>query len=120
MWLGDKTAEERARNRGHRLKGLMSIFGFERLFGHLKKNGFDLEASHITNGVKLEKLFALVVWAFIFSVAWGCHLREQKIKTSAATRRKSLFRLGLESILALIDPWNHANPAHPSPQDFDE
>ena len=98
----------------------MSIFGCEGLFGHLKKNGFDLEATHITNGVKLEKLFTLVVWAFIFSVAWGCHLREQKIKTSAATRRKSLFRLGLESILALIDPWNHANPAHPSPQDFDE
>ena len=84
------------------------------------ENGFDLEATHITNGVKLEKLFALVVWAFIFSLAWGSHLREQKIKTSPGTRRKSLFRPSLESILALIDPWNQANPAHPSPQDFDE
>ncbi len=98
----------------------MSIFGCEGLFGHLKKNGFDLEATHITNGVKLEKLLTLVVWAFIFSVAWGCHLREKRSKIQRAPRRKSLFRLGLESILALIDPWNHANPAHPSPQNFDK
>jgi hypothetical protein len=35
-------------------------WGIERLFGHLKKNGFDLEATHITQGVKLEKFFALV------------------------------------------------------------
>ena len=62
----------------------MSIFGCEGLFGHLKKNGFDLEATHITNGVKLEKLFTLVVWAFIFSVAWGCHLREKRSKIQRA------------------------------------
>ena len=113
VWVGDKTAEQRARSRGDRPKGLMSIFGgdlsfgckriqrggreshlivisnrlggkealaidqkrwgIERLFGHLKKNGFDLEATHITNGVKLEKLFALVVLAFLFSFAWGCN-----------------------------------------------
>jgi hypothetical protein len=95
-------------------------WGIERLFGHLKKNGFDLEATHITKGGKLEKLFALVVLAFLFSLAGGSHLREQKIKTSAASHRKSLFRLGLESNLALVAPWTDSNPAHPNFLDFDE
>ncbi len=93
-------------------------WGIERLFGHLKKNGFDLEATHITKGVKLKKLFALVVLAFFFSFAWGCQLREQKIKTSAASHRKSLFRLGLESILAPVDSWTDSNLAHPNLLDF--
>ena len=95
-------------------------WGIERLFGHLKKNGFDLEATHITKGGKLEKLFALVVLAFLFSLAGGSHLREQKIKTSAASHRKSLFRLGLESNLAPVAPWTDSNPAHPNFLDFDE
>ncbi len=69
-------------------------WGIERLFGHLKKNGFDLEGTHITKGVKREKLFALVVLAFLFSLAGGSHLREQKIKTSAASHRKSSSDLG--------------------------
>ncbi|MDP0490787.1 MAG: IS4 family transposase, partial [Verrucomicrobiota bacterium JB023] len=32
-------------------------WGIERLFGHLKKKGFDLEATHMTDAAKLEKLF---------------------------------------------------------------
>jgi len=76
-------------------------WGIERLFGHLKKKGFDLEATHMTDGAKLEKLFSLVVLAFVLSFAWGCRLRALKHKKSAASNRKSLFRLGLENILSL-------------------
>lgn len=77
-------------------------WGIERLFGHLKKKGFDLEATHITDGAKLEKLFAVVALAFTYSYAWGCHLRQAKIKSNAASNRKSLFRLGLEDVLSLL------------------
>ena len=77
-------------------------WGIELLFSHLKKRGFDLEATHMTQAEKLEKLFALVSLAFLFSFAWGCHLRVTR-KPTAATKRKSLFRLGLEDILRLLN-----------------
>ncbi|MGK0187805.1 MAG: hypothetical protein ACI9R3_003596, partial [Verrucomicrobiales bacterium] len=71
------------------------------LFSHLKKRGFDLEATHMSEAAKLEKLFALVTLAFLFSFAWGCHLRATK-KVTKALKRKSLFRQGLEDILRLL------------------
>lgn len=77
-------------------------WGIERLFGHLKKKGFDLEATHMTDASKLEKLFAIVTLAFTYSFAWGCHLRHTKQKDNAASKRKSLFRLGMENILNLL------------------
>ena len=78
-------------------------WGIERLFGHLKKKGFDLEATHMTEGAKLEKLFAVVVLAFLFSFSWGCHLRATGCRVSRQSKRKSLFRLGLEDILKLLN-----------------
>lgn len=42
-------------------------WGIERLFSHLKKRGFNLESTHMSEAVKLEKLFALVSLAFVFS-----------------------------------------------------
>ena len=86
------------------LKLYKKRWGIERLFGHLKKKGFDLEATHMTDADKLEKLFAVVTLAFTYSYAWGCHLRQSGIKTNAASKRKSLFRLGLEDILNMIQP----------------
>ena len=76
-------------------------WGIEQLFSHLKKRGFDLEATHMTAPAKLEKLFALVTLAFLFSFAWGCHLRSTRNVTKAM-KRKSLFRQGLEDILRLL------------------
>lgn len=57
----------------------------------------------MTNPAKLEKLFGILTMAFLLSFAWGCHLRSSEQKISAATKRKSLFRLGLEDILNLAD-----------------
>ena len=79
-------------------------WGIERLFGHLKKNGFDLEATHMSDPRKLEKLFAVVTIAYTVSFGWGCHLRAERHRISAKSNRKSLFRLGLEDILRLISP----------------
>ena len=85
-------------------------WGIEQLFSHLKKRGFDLEATHMSDAAKLEKLFAVVTLAFLFSFAWGCHLRATRGATKA-TGRKSLFRQGLEDILRLLS--NPADPAAP-------
>lgn len=76
-------------------------WGIEQLFSHLKKRGFDFEATHMTNATKLEKLFALVSLAFLFSFGWGCQLRATR-KPTQAMKRKSLFRQGLEDILRLL------------------
>lgn len=78
-------------------------WGIERLFAHLKRKGFDLEATHMTDAAKLEKLFGIVTIAFLISFAWGCHLRVTGKKTSAAAKRKSLFRLGLEDVIRLFE-----------------
>ena len=86
-------------------------WGIERLFGHLKKKGFDLEATHMTDGGKLEKLFAIVTLAFTYSYAWGAHLRSQNSQPNAALERKSLFRLGMEDILNMIQP-SENDPLH--------
>ena len=77
-------------------------WGIEQLFSHLKRRGFNLEDTHMTDAAKLEKLFALVTLAFVFSFAWGCHLRTTR-KATKAMARKSLFRQGLESILRLLN-----------------
>lgn len=77
-------------------------WGIERLFGHLKRKGFDLEATHMTDGVMLKKLFAVLFLGFLFSFAWGCHLRATLHKNSQQLQRKSLFWLGLENILQLL------------------
>ena len=55
----------------------------------------------MTDADKLEKLFAIVTLAFLFSYAWGCQLRKMQ-KARAATKRKSTFRLGLENMLRLL------------------
>ena len=85
------------------LKLYRKRWGIERLFGHLKRKGFDLEATHMTCPKKLERLFAIVVLAFTYSFGWGCYLRTAALKTSAQSKRKSLFRLGLEDLVRLFD-----------------
>lgn len=85
------------------LKLYRKRWGIERLFGHLKRKGFDLEGTHMTCPKKLEKLFAVVVLAFTYSFGWGCYLRSAALKTSAQSNRKSLFRLGLEDLMVLFD-----------------
>ncbi len=77
-------------------------WGIELLFSHLKKRGFNLESTHMSEAKKLEKLFALVSLSFLFSFAWGCELRSTR-KTTKAMKRKSIFRQGLEDILRLLN-----------------
>jgi len=76
-------------------------WGIEQLFSHLKKRGYDLEATHMSEGAKIDRLFALVALAFLISYSWGCELKA-KNKSTKKLEKKSLFRRGLEDILRLL------------------
>jgi len=86
-------------------------WGIELLFSHLKKRGFHLEDTHMTSANKIEKLFALISLAFLFSYAWGCELRSLRKETSSM-KRKSHFRLGFEDILRIL------NNSHPKQEEL--
>ena len=91
------------RCRGHQaLQTYRKRWGIERLFWHMKRKGFDLEATHITSSKKLDKLFAIVSLAFLVCFAWGCRMRSSNQLSSKQSERKSLFRLGLEDILRMM------------------
>lgn len=80
-------------------------WGIERLFGHLKRNGFDLEATHLTDRRKLETLFGIVSLAFVMSFAWGCHIKAEAAKNGklpVALARKSHFRCGYEDLVEIF------------------
>jgi len=65
----------------NRFKGKEAIdfyrnrWGIEQLFSHLKKRGFNLEDTHLTQKTKVERMMALVSVSFLLSYAWGIHLR---------------------------------------------
>lgn len=76
-------------------------WSIEQLFSHLKKKGFNLEDTHITASHKVERLFGVVAISFYCTFQWGRYL-SQEIKLNAHEKRKSLFRLGLESLLEIF------------------
>lgn len=76
-------------------------WGIELLFSHLKKRGFDLESTHLTDAVKLEKLMAALSLSFLYTYGWGLQLRLMEQQTSALSR-KSDFRYGFEAILKIL------------------
>lgn len=80
-------------------------WSIEVLFGHLKKRGFNLEDTHLTNGKKLEQLMAIVSMSFLFTYGWGLQLRTF-LKQTTTTLRRSDFRYALDQITHML-----ANPA---------
>lgn len=72
-------------------------WGIERIFGHFKKRGFDLETTHLSDASKIEKLIGVLTLAFLVSFGWGCEMKATT-RLSATQKRKSLYRLGLDRI----------------------
>ncbi|SSY71226.1 IS4 family transposase [Alysiella crassa] len=72
----------------------------EMLFSCLKKRGFDLEATHMTDPVKMEKLFAILAvtlaWAYVIG-RWQHALNPIKPK-SHERLSQGIFRVGLEQL----------------------
>lgn len=84
-------------------------WGIEQLFSHLKKRGFDLEGTHLTDKRKLETMVALISISFLLSYGWGIHLRSLE-KQTAYKRRKSDYRYGLDSLQSMTSrPERHEN-----------
>lgn len=81
-------------------------WGIERVFGHFKMRGFDLETTHMSDSGKIEKLLGVLTLAFMISYGWGCEMKAAK-SLSAAESRKSLFRLGLDRISQIFGNAEH-------------
>lgn len=73
-------------------------WSIESLFGCLKSRGFDLEATHLRDYERLNKLFFVLAFAFGWCFKLGIWFHQLKpIKLKKHGRRsKSLFRLGMD------------------------
>jgi len=78
-----------------------SRWSVEVFFGHLKKKGFNLENTHMKDKKKIDKLVAVLALAFLFTIGFGLLLRE-KGGLNAHEKRKSLFRLALDSLCSMF------------------
>jgi hypothetical protein len=71
----------------------------ETLFKALKSSGFNIEATHVTDQKRLERLFLLTMMAFVWCYCIGDYLDEyiQPIKLKTHGRRAvSVFKYGLD------------------------
>jgi len=86
-------------------KDAMEIYrrrwGIEQLFSHLKKRGFNLEDTHLTDKKKVERMMALVSVSFLLSYGWGLHLRSYEKQTAYYTR-KSHYNYGLGRFTTMV------------------
>ena len=70
----------------------------EQFFKAVKKTGFDIEATHLTDIRRIDTLFSLVVITFV----WAHRLGEQLHLRVKAIKRKSMATLlNLSSVMAL-------------------
>lgn len=76
----------------------------ETLFGAFKSRGFNLEATHVTDPVRSERLFALLVVALIWAVRAGEFLTSRKPTPVRGHGRplRSLFRVGLDCLRQIL------------------
>ena len=79
-------------------------WGIETLFGMLKTRGFRLEDTHLRDGERLSKLFALLALA----LGWAIHLGEWLHQTNPISiknhgrRARSIFRYGLDHLRSVM------------------
>ena len=74
-------------------------WGIETFFAHCKKNGFNLEDTHMTHSKKMDKLLAAVAVAFCI-----CYLKSPMAtqQNKSIAKRKSIFRDGMEGIQKML------------------
>ena len=88
-------------------------WGIEMLFAAIKKTGFNVEATHLSEQAKLTMLFSLLALAFSWAHVIGVWLHESKIKVlkrKAHLRlEKSFFRHGLDYLRSLMKNLPHKN-----------
>lgn len=84
------------------LKIYKQRWAIELLFSHLKKRGFNLEDTHLREAAKIERLFGVLTLSFLVTYSWGLML-SSSTKLTVAEKRKSAFRLGLESLMEIFN-----------------
>lgn len=79
-------------------------WGTETLFAALKTRGFDLEATHLTDPERLDRLFALLALAFTWAVLVGTWVQRHRPLTLKAHgySPKGLFKRGLDALCSAI------------------
>lgn len=77
----------------------------EHCFKHLKSNGFDLEKMNLKGKARQDLLLAFVVFAYVLSIHEGLKnykkVRQVVFRSGAVSRRKSVFRQGLDYLESL-------------------
>jgi hypothetical protein len=77
----------------------------ETLFKGMKSSGFHIEDTHLTEHERIEKLFTIVmiafVWAYVVGVFINEHIKPVRILKNGR-RAKSLFKYGLEYIATCL------------------
>jgi hypothetical protein len=84
----------------YRLRWLIELF-----FKSIKSQGFKLEETHMTNPIKIKKLFALIALATLYAVLAGamrhCFIKKIPIKKHGRPTY-SIFTYGLDFLRALL------------------
>ena len=80
----------------------------ETAFRGLKSSGFNIEATHLTDLTRIEKLFSIVMvafaWAYVVGVFANENIKNVRILNNGR-KAKSLFKHGLEIIATeLLNP----------------
>jgi Transposase DDE domain len=81
-------------------------WGIETLFGSLKRRGFCLEATHLSETERLSKLLALLALAFCWAFVageWLCRETPLKVKKHGRVA-VSIFRRGLDWLRQVLCP----------------
>lgn len=92
----------------HPIRLYRQRWGIETLFSCLKTRGFNMEDTHMTDQVKIEKLVFILAIAFCWAYTVGL-IRERECPIAVkkhGRKEKSIFRLGLiwiRSVLLQID-----------------
>mgnify|MGYP003754294377 CR=1 FL=1 len=84
------------------LKAYQKRWAIEVLFGHLKKKGFNLEDTHLSDRRRIDKLVAVLALAFLYTLGWGVKLKQSLEKLTAHQKRKSVFRLALDLLAEIF------------------
>ncbi len=76
----------------------------ESAFKALKTSGFNIEDTHLTDIDRIEKLFALILVAFVWAYKIGIYLNEMLpiVIKNHGRRAKSLFKYGLTSLAKIL------------------
>lgn len=91
---------------GNALQDYKKRWSIEVLFQSLKKRGFNLEGTHLTNLNRIKKLFAFVSLAFVLCLTMGVYqdkFIEAIPKKNHGYKANSFFRVGLNKLKKLLN-----------------